>query len=150
MWLTSEAFADGSAIPRRYACDGENLSPPLAWGDVPAGTRSLAILCEDPDAPGGVFHHWAAYDIPARQTALGEGASTAEDLAQSLNDFRQSGYGGPCPPRGDGPHRYVFRLLALSQGRLPLPPLPSFREVERAARGGLLGEAELVGLYARA
>lgn len=149
MWLKSDSFADSGPIPRRYACDGENLSPPLAWGEVPARARSLVILCEDPDAPGGTFHHWAAYDIPARQTAIEEGASTEGDLAQSINDFRMKGYGGPCPPHGDGAHRYVFRLLALSQEHLTLPPRPSCRAVERAARGVLLDKSVLVGLYAR-
>jgi len=147
--MTSDGFADSSSIPRRYACDAENLSPPLAWGAIPAGARSLAIICEDPDAPGGTFRHWAAYDIPTDQRSLGEGASGEGGLAQGVNDFHELGYGGPCPPHGDGPHRYVFRLLALSQRHLALPPHPSCREVERAAHAVSLHEAVLVGLYAR-
>ena len=144
MWLTSDGFTDGRSMPRRYACDAENLSPPLAWGAIPPGARSLAILCEDPDAPGGTFRHWAAYDISTDQSSLREGASGAGDLAQGVNDFHEAGYGGPCPPHGDGPHRYVFRLLALSQRHLALPPRPACRAVERAARGVLVDEAVLV------
>jgi hypothetical protein len=149
MWLTSDAFEDGAAIPARFTCDGENLSPPLAWGDLPAGARSLALLCEDPDAPGGTFRHWAAFDIPADVAALPEGASQDGGLTEAVNDFGALGYGGPCPPPADPPHRYVFRLLALSQPRLALPARPSCRAVARAAGAALLGEATLTGLRAR-
>jgi len=149
MWLKSDAFGGGGAIPRRYTCDGENLSPPLAWGDVPAGARSLVILCEDPDAPGGTFRHWAAYDIPTSQHGFKEGVVEASGVPQALNDFRRAGYGGPCPPHGHGPHRYMFRLLAISRDKLGLPPHPPCRAVERAARAALLKEAVLIGTYGR-
>ncbi len=118
MRLNSTAFADGSAIPRRFTCDDADLSPPLNWSDAPTGTRSFTLLCDDPDAPAGTWHHWAAYDIPSTLTMLAEGAaSDAEQLGfkQAINDFQRPGYGGPCPPRGHGLHHYHFRLLALSR-----------------------------------
>jgi len=147
--LRSSAFEDEKPIPRRHTCDGEDVSPPLAWSEAPVGTRSFALLCDDPDAPAGTWHHWAAYDIPADRTALAEDASRRGDLKQARNDFRRSGYGGPCPPRGHGPHRYHFRLLALAIDHLPLPKDASCREVEREARKHVLSEATLVGIYQR-
>jgi hypothetical protein len=150
MRLNSNAFADGSAISRRYSCDGVDLSPPLDWSGVPPGTRSLVLLCDDPDAPAGTWHHWAAYDIPADRTALAEGAAKqAQGFKQAINDFRRPGYGGPCPPRGHGPHHYHFRLLALSIDHLGVRQDPSCRDVEREARKRILAEATLVGIYER-
>ena len=152
MRLSSSAFSDGSAIPRRFTCDGEDLSPPLDWSDVPAGTRSFVLLCDDPDAPAGTWHHWAAYDIPAAQTALAPGAAQHADkqeFKQAINDFQRLGYGGPCPPRRHGPHHYHFRLFALSTDRLAMRRDPSCEDVERAARKHVLAEATLVGLYER-
>ena len=152
MRLRSSAFSDGSAIPRRFTCDGENISPPLDWSDVPAATRSFVLLCDDPDAPAGTWHHWAAYDIPAGQTALPlDAGKNAEKLGfkQAINDFQRPGYGGPCPPHGNGPHHYHFRLLALSLDRLSLPAKASCRNVENQARKHILAEAVLVGIYRR-
>jgi Raf kinase inhibitor-like YbhB/YbcL family protein len=148
MRLSSSAFENGRPIPRRFTCDGEDLSPPLQWSAAPAGVRSFVLLCDDPDAPAGTWHHWAAYDIASDRNALAEGDGRRSDLKQGVNDFRKSGYGGPCPPRGHGPHRYHFRLLALSVDRLPLKS-PSCAEVEREARRHLLAEAILVGTYER-
>lgn len=152
MRLSSSAFADGAAIPRRYTCDGEDVSPPLAWRDAPEGTRSFAVLCDDPDAPAGTWHHWAVYDIPAGEAALAENASRAGDAArfkQAVNDFQRPGYGGPCPPHRHGPHHYHFRLLALSVDRLPLGGRLTCRAVEQAARKHAIAEAVLVGVYQR-
>jgi Raf kinase inhibitor-like YbhB/YbcL family protein len=152
MQLRSSAFSDGAAIPRRFTCDGEDVSPPLQWSDEPAGTRSFVLLCDDPDAPAGTWHHWAAYDVPADRTTLPEGAGQGggkEALKHAVNDFGRPGYGGPCPPRGHGPHHYHFRLLALSTDRLPVRKHPSCRDVEREARKHLVAEAVLVGLYGR-
>jgi Raf kinase inhibitor-like YbhB/YbcL family protein len=152
MRLSSSAFSDGSAIPRRFTCDGEDLSPPLDWSDVPAGTRSFVLLCDDPDAPAGTWHHWAAYDIPAAQSALTLGAAQHADkqqFKQAINDFQRLGYGGPCPPRRHGPHHYHFRLFALSTDRLAMRRDSSCEDVERAARKHVLAEATLVGLYER-
>jgi len=152
MQLSSPAFGDGGAIPDRFTCDGKNLSPPLAWDGRPFGARSFAVLCEDPDAPSGLFRHWAAYDIPIDLTGLPEGAAlqaAALGFLQGVNDFRQIGYGGPCPPRSHGQHRYRFRLLALSTDRLPVGDRPTFDDVEAAARPHLLAETVLTGLYER-
>ena len=152
MRLNSTAFADGSAIPRCFTCDGADLSPPLNWSDAPTGTRSFTLLCDDPDAPAGTWHHWAAYDIPSTLTMLAEGAaSDAEQLGfkQAINDFHRPGYGGPCPPHGHGLHHYHFRLLALSLDHLPVGGTPSCREVERAARSHTIAEGTLVGVYQR-
>jgi len=152
MRLKSSAFSDGDAIPRRFTCEGEDLSPPLHWSDAPAGTRSVIVLCDDPDAPAGTWHHWAAYNIPADITALPDGAGrpgAKEGLTQAINDFGRPGYGGPCPPRGHGPHHYHFRLLALSTDHLVVRKDPSCRDVEREARKHLIGEATLIGLFER-
>lgn len=150
MQLRSSAFPDGTTIPRRFTCDGTDLSPPLDWSDAPEATRSFVLLCDDPDAPAGTWHHWAAYDIPADRAALVEGAAQqGKGFKQAINDFQQPGYGGPCPPRGDGIHRYRFRLLALAVDRLPARREPSCQAVEREANKHLLAEAILIGTYQR-
>lgn len=151
MRMRSNAFADGSAIPPRFTCDSEDISPPLEWSDAPAACKSFALLCDDPDAPGGTWHHWAAYDIAATKTALPLDASNdaaALGFKQAINDFRKSGYGGPCPPPG-APHHYHFRLLALSVEKLSLPGRVTCRGVESEARKHSLAEATLVGIYRR-
>jgi Raf kinase inhibitor-like YbhB/YbcL family protein len=152
MLLSSIAFSDGSAIPRRFTCDGEDVSPPFEWSDAPAQTRSFVLLCDDPDAPAGTWHHWAAYDIPAGQTALAAGAAKhaeKQGFKQAINDFQRRGYGGPCPPHRHGPHHYHFRLFALSTDSLPVRKDSSCRDVEREARKHALAEAILVGVYER-
>ncbi len=152
MRLQSTAFGEGAAIPRRFTCDGEDRSPPLSWSGAPAETRSFVLLCEDPDAPRGTWRHWAAYDIPAQQTALADGAAQEADrhaFRQAVNDFQRTGYGGPCPPHGHGPHHYRFHLLAVSVDRLPVPEGANCRDVEREARKHVLAEAQLVGMYGR-
>lgn len=150
MRISSSAFADGAAIPRRHTCDGEDISPPLAWSAAPADTRSFVLLCDDPDAPAGTWHHWAVYDIPADRSELPAGvAADAKGVKQAANDFRRPGYGGPCPPRGHGRHRYRFRLLALSAAQLDFKSAPSCVEVEREARKHALAEAVLTGIYQR-
>jgi Raf kinase inhibitor-like YbhB/YbcL family protein len=152
MRLVSSAFSDGAMIPARFTCEGKDVSPPLEWDLAPSGTRSFILLCDDPDAPGGTWHHWAAYDIPPDQTALADGASQHAEqggFIQGFNDFKRRGYGGPCPPRAHGPHRYHFRLLALPIDHLPVRKDASCREIEREGRKHLITEATLVGLYER-
>jgi Raf kinase inhibitor-like YbhB/YbcL family protein len=149
MRLSSSAFTDGGVIPRRFTCDGADVSPPLAWADVPSGARSLVLLCDDPDAPAGTFHHWAIYDIPVARTALAEGDAARADLKQAINDFHRTGYNGPCPPVKRGTHHYHFRLLALSIPSLTLHGEPTCREVDGEARKRVLAEATLVGVYQR-
>jgi Raf kinase inhibitor-like YbhB/YbcL family protein len=148
MQLMSSAFRNGGKIPRRYTCDGENISPPLSWAGVPEGTHSLVLTCDDPDAPAGVWHHWAVYDIPPDEQGLGEHlARTA--LKQAINDFRKTGYDGPCPPRGHGPHRYRFRLFAVAERHLPVKAQPSCADVLSLAQAHCIAEAATIGLYER-
>jgi len=114
MRLTSSAFGNGGEIPARFTCDGENLSPPLAWTGAPKGTHSFAIVCSDRDAPSGVFYHWAVFDIAGSIDRLPEYCRPeSAALGQAINDFHRGGYGGPCPPHGHGRHRYCFTLYAL-------------------------------------
>jgi hypothetical protein len=150
--LTSQAFKDGDRIPKQYTCDGADVSPPLSWQDAPAGTKSFALIMDDPDAPIGVFTHWVLYDLPADTRDLPEGvkkdASLAIGAKQGVNDFGQVGYGGPCPPRGK-PHRYFFTLRALDTPSLNLLPKAKKSDVEHAMKGHMLGEAKLMGIYQR-
>lgn len=148
MRLTSSAFGPNAHIPVRYTCDGANVSPPLTWDDPPAGTRSLVLVCSDPDAPGGVWHHWAIYDIPAATRALAEAwPPTRKSPPQAINDFRRAGYGGPCPPRGDAQHHCHFRLYALSVESLGRQV--HCGDVDAAAQSHAIAVAELVGCYRR-
>ncbi|WP_316204793.1 MULTISPECIES: YbhB/YbcL family Raf kinase inhibitor-like protein [unclassified Bradyrhizobium] len=149
MKLASSAFADGSSLPQRFTCDGENISPPLQWSGVPSTARSLVLLCSDPDAPAGTWHHWTVYDLLPDQAGLAEGAAQAGNLKQALNDFKTIGYGGPCPPRGHGVHHYHFQLLALSTDHLKVHPGTSCREVAHKARQFTLAETTLIGTYRR-
>lgn len=146
MQLTSEAFDDGSPIPSRFTCDGEDVPPSLRWTDPPMGTQSFALIVDDPDAPRGTFRHWGLFDIPSGARQLGEGGGQARE---ARNDFGRTGYGGPCPPRGHGPHRYSFRLLALDVARLPLAAGSAVSEVEQAAQPHVLASALLTGRYER-
>lgn len=152
MHLTSPAFTNGGPVPVRYTCDGEDLSPPLAWSGAPPGAQSFALLCDDPDAPAGTWHHWAAFDVPADVVNFDEGMPSRETVGairQALNDFGRFGYGGPCPPRGHGLHHYHFRLLALDVKSLGLKGRVRCREVERAVQPHVLATAELVGTFGR-
>jgi Raf kinase inhibitor-like YbhB/YbcL family protein len=143
--LRSTAFGDGEVIPRRHTCEGEDMSPPLSWSDPPDGTRSLALVVDDPDAPGGTFTHWLAWDIDPATGQLGEGQAGP---SEGCNDFGRIGYGGPCPPPGHGPHRYLFRLYALD-GPLDVRPGADKADVERGLEGRALATAELVARYER-
>jgi len=142
--LTSPAFGAGRAIPRAYTCDGANVSPPLRWTAPPAGTRSFALIMDDPDAPGGTFTHWTAWNIPPQARGLERGARPPREGTTS---FGRIGYGGPCPPPGP-PHRYVFQLHAL-RAPLGLPRGAERPALEQALRGKALRRATLVGRYGR-
>jgi Raf kinase inhibitor-like YbhB/YbcL family protein len=145
MELTSSAFQPGERIPRRHSCEGEDLSPPLSWGGLPDGTDSLALLVDDPDAPVGTFTHWVAWGIAATSDGLAEGEAAPRE---GRNDFGETGYRGPCPPPGHGPHRYFFRLFAL--GAAPeLAPEANREQFEAAIRAQVLDSAELIGTYER-
>lgn len=149
--LTSRAFAHKTAMPSPCTCDGADLSPPLAWTDPPAGTKSFALIVDDPDAPLGMWVHWVLYNLPAASRSLAEHLPASDPMVdgsrQGLNDFRRLGYGGPCPPPGSA-HRYVFKLYALDAA-LTLPPRATKAQLERAMDGHILAKAELIGLYQR-
>jgi Raf kinase inhibitor-like YbhB/YbcL family protein len=152
MRLTSAAFQDGGNIPQDFTCDGEDRSPPLAWDEAPGEATSFVLLMDDLDAPGGIFHHWACYDIPKDAVQLAEDSGrqpVSDRLRHGVNDFRALGYNGPCPPHGHGLHRYRFRLFALDRAELPVDPSPRCTQVEEAARGHILAEARLMGRYGR-
>jgi hypothetical protein len=143
--LETSAFDNAQAIPRRHSCEGEDVSPPLRWTNVPEGTRSLALVVDDPDAPGGVFTHWVAWGLDPAGEGLGEGEPAP---SEGQNGFGTTGYRGPCPPPGHGRHRYVFRLYALDAD-LELGPGVAKVELEQAIGGHVLMTAELVGTYER-
>jgi Raf kinase inhibitor-like YbhB/YbcL family protein len=149
--LTSSAFADGAVLPSEFTCDGAGKSPPLEWSEPPSGTRSLALIVDDPDAPSGTFSHWAVFDIPAsaRDLAAGAGNQSEGMMSQGQNDFGNSGYGGACPPEGHGPHRYRFKLFALSVDRLDVPSSAKAKDIEARAEQHLVARAELTGTYER-
>lgn len=142
--LTSSAFEDGQTIPREFTCDGIDVAPPLTWSDVPEGTRSFALIMEDPDAPHGTFTHWLLYDIAATATELREQA----DGTALPNSFGRAAYGGPCPPPGHGPHRYVFTLYAIDVAALDIHGR-SRAALDRVLRAHTLATARLTGRYER-
>ena len=152
MQIYSSAFASGGIIPRQYTCEGEDLSPPLRWEDIPAGTQSLALIVEDPDAPEPaapqrIWVHWVLYDIPPRVQELSAGVQRfPPGVREGINDWLRRGYGGPCPPIGR--HRYFFRLYALDT-TLPALPSPNKHNLQAAMHGHVLAEATLMGRYAK-
>lgn len=146
--VTSRSFASGGAIPVDFTCDGADRSPELSWSAPPPGTRSFAVLVDDPDAPSGNFTHFVAYDIDASARELQEGGDpAASGGASGNNDFDRPGYGGPCPPRVQI-HHYVFRVYALDT-RLEIDPAVDRSALVAAMSGHVLGEGALVGLYSR-
>jgi Raf kinase inhibitor-like YbhB/YbcL family protein len=152
MELRADAFADGTKIPKRFTGDGGDVSPALRWGAPPQGTRSFAMVLDDPDAPGRTWVHWILYGLPETERELAENLPPGPDLPsgarQGRNDFGGLGYGGPCPPRGSA-HRYCFRLYALDVS-LKLRAGATRVELDRAMRGHILAQAELTGRYRRA
>lgn len=145
--LSSSAFTNGSSIPRRYTCDGEDVAPPLAWRQVPARARSLALLVEDHDAPGGAFVHWSVYNLPRGYSGTSAGRLPSGS-AEGQNSFGRSGYGGPCPPKGEPAHHYVFSIHALDDYPR-LPPGASPVVVRQAIAAHSLAAGTLTGLYCR-
>lgn len=146
--IRSSAFAEGTGIPSAYTCDGEDISPPLEWSDAPDTTQSFAVICDDPDAPNGTWVHWIIYDIPADTNGIDEkqphNKALSNGAKQGMNDFKNIGYGGPCPPRGT--HRYFFRIYALDT-QLGLGPGASKDDLVRAMEGHILEEGSLKGKY---
>jgi Raf kinase inhibitor-like YbhB/YbcL family protein len=148
--LTSSAFAPGGEIPSKYTCEGEDLSPPLAWSDVPANAKSLALIVDDPDAPDPAapkmtWVHWVLYNIPASAAGLAEGAKALPaGTLQGLNDWKRTGYGGPCPPTGR--HRYFHKLYALDTVLPNLGQIPKAK-LEAAMKPHVIAQAKLIGTY---
>lgn len=149
--IESAAFEAKGKIPQKYACEGSDVSPPLVWKEVPPGTKSFALISDDPDAPSGTWVHWVIYDLPPDTQELQEAVPKTERLAngakQGMTDFQKVGYGGPCPPSGK-PHRYLFKLYALDT-LLDLPPKATKSDLLMAMNGHVLAQAELVGIYQR-
>jgi len=149
--ISSSAFKPGGSIPRAYTADGRDVSPALTWENPPSGTQTLALICDDPDAPGGIWVHWVIWNLPAAAKGLAENVPPtrvlADGSAQGKNDFGRIGYGGPSPPAGK-PHRYFFRLYALKE-KLALASGASSRELGKAMEGRTLGTAEMFGTYGR-
>ena len=149
--LTSAAFRAGARIPVDHACTGKNESPPLSWKGVPDGTKSIAVICEDPDAPSGNFVHWILYNIPPGTQELAPGIPKKPVLtdgsAHGLNDFGRLEYGGPCPPPGK-PHRYFFRVYALDIVLALRAPITR-KSIGAAMGGHILGQGEIMGIFNR-
>jgi Raf kinase inhibitor-like YbhB/YbcL family protein len=151
--IHSTDFVPGDMISPRFTCSGQNYSPALNWGETPPGTASFALVCEDPDAPGGLFVHWVYYDIPGNVRGLPQRIETDGELPdgsrQGKNSFGKIGYSGPCPPPGRGPHRYFFKLYAL-ETRLGLPPGQTRDDLMAAMEGHVLALAEVMARFERA
>lgn len=145
MHISSSAFKDNEHIPYQYTCDGKNTNPPLAITDVPAGAKSLVLIMDDPDAPGGEWVHWLVWNINPATVAISE-HSVPVAAVEGVTDFKKPGYGGPCPP--DGMHRYFFKLYALDT-KLDLQPSAVKADLEKAMQGHIVSQSQLVGLYAR-
>jgi Raf kinase inhibitor-like YbhB/YbcL family protein len=146
--LTLNAFPEGGVIPSAYTCEGEDKSPALSWSDEPPGTKSFAVIVDDPDAPSGTFTHWLLYDIPSSVHSLPEESSSNEGIS-GKNDFGRTGYNGPCPPEGHGPHRYYFKVFAVDVPSLGLRAGAKRADVDRALRNHVLAEAQHMGRYER-
>ncbi len=149
--MTSPAFESGGPIPEIHTCDGEDLSPPLEWTGVPDSAKSLALICDDPDAPVGTWVHWVLFNLPPDTTSLPQGLPATEVTptggTHGTNDFKRLGYGGPCPPRG-GPHRYFFKLYALD-ATLGLKAGATKKQAMKAMEGHILAQGQLMGTYKR-
>lgn len=149
--VSSPAFQEGGEIPLRYSCEGEDVSPVLQWSDPPEGTKSIALIMDDPDAPGGTFTHWVLYNLPPDSRSLPEAipakAEPSTGTLQGKNDFQKTGYSGPCPPPGR-PHRYQFTVYALDRA-LNLEAGISQRQLREAIEGHILAQGRLTGTYQR-
>jgi Raf kinase inhibitor-like YbhB/YbcL family protein len=145
MKISSPAFSNNGKIPAKYTCDGENINPPLLFSGVPVGVVTLALICEDPDAPGKIFAHWTVWNIDPNTTEIGEGMKL-QGATEGLTDFGKNGWGGPCPPSGT--HRFFFKLYALDKS-IDLAPQAPKQQLEAAMQHHILEQVELVGLYSR-
>ena len=148
--LLASAFADGGWIPDLHTCQGADISPSLEWSGEPADTRSLVLMLDDPDAPAGTWNHWLVCDIPAAVHNLAQGYKPGRLGVSGTNDFGKLGYGGPCPPKGHGPHRYFFRLFSMKVASLGLKEGVRRKELDEALKGQVLAETQYMGRYQRA
>jgi Raf kinase inhibitor-like YbhB/YbcL family protein len=147
MRVSSPAFPPNGPIPAAFTCSGADQSPPLEWGDLPKGAKTLALILDDPDAPKGTWTHWTFWDLPATVTGLGQGEAAARRGAtEGTTSARSTGYHGPCPPSGT--HRYVFTLYAVD-GKLGLPATARVEDLRRALQGRVLAQADVMGTFAR-
>lgn len=148
--ITSSAFDENAMIPAKYTCDGEDISPPLEWDNVPEGTQSIAIIADDPDAPMGTFVHWVLFNLPGDTRQLPENVPTKGTLdngaVQGITGFGRTGYGGPCPPSGT--HRYFFKIYALDT-KVELTSSAGKSQLLEAMAGHILGQGQLMGRYSR-
>lgn len=151
MQLSSTAFREGETIPKKCTADGPDVAPALQWSGTPGTTKSLALICDDPDAPRGTWVHWVLYHLPPDTRSLPEGVTAQKGLSkgarQGTNDFGKTGYGGPAPPAGK-PHRYFFKLFALDT-MLDLPEGATRQQLDEAMKGHIVAEGQLMGKYGR-
>lgn len=147
--LKIEAFADGGTIPSVFTCEGDNISPALVWAGEPVGTQSFALVMDDPDAPAGTWNHWLLWDMPGSVHSVPEHYRAAHTVHSGTNDFGKTGYGGPCPPKRGGSHRYFFRLYALDTPTLGVPQGARRKQLESTLRQHQLGIAEYLGRFER-
>lgn len=147
--VTTDDFKDNGEIPKKFTCDGENSPPELQWEGAPPGTKSFTLIVEDPDAPGGTFVHWVLYDVPASASKLPSGMKAGGTPKEGRTGFGQNAWGGPCPPKGHGTHRYFFILKAIDVATLGLKPGATKAQVEEAMKGHVLAETKIMGTYKR-
>jgi len=147
--LLIAAFPEGAMIPKLHSCEGADVSPSIEWSGEPTETKSLALIVDDPDAPGGVWNHWLLYDLAASLRSLAQGHKPGKLGVSGTNDFGKLGYSGPCPPKGHGPHRYFFKLYALDVASLGVPAGAKRAEIDKAMKGHVLTEAQCMGRYER-
>lgn len=145
--LKVNGFDNGGTVPKANTCDGADSSPAIEWSGEPVGTQSFALILDDPDAPAGTWNHWLLWDIPGHVHSLAAGFTAGSTGASGKNDFGKQGYGGPCPPKGHGAHRYYFTLYAVDRPALGLPPGANRVELERALNGRVLSKAQYMGRY---
>ena len=144
--LVISAFPEGGQIPQKYTCEGQNTSPAIEWSGAPENAKSFALIVDDPDAPSGTFTHWLLFDVPATTHSLTEGDRGG---VAGTNDFGKRGYGGPCPPKGHGPHRYFFKLFALDVPKLEIHASAKRPEVDRALKSHAIEETQYTGRFER-
>ena len=147
--LKVKGFDDGGAIPKHFTCDGEDSSPAIEWSGEPVKTEGFALIVDDPDAPAGTWTHWLLWDVPPHVHSLPQAFRPGTAGSSGTNDFGRPGYGGPCPPKGHGAHRYYFTLYAVDRPALGLPPAARRQDLDRALKGRVLSQTQYMGRYQR-